>query len=155
MKDKLGLSGEVEVTIIKADKNKEKQVVKNAVHVELKNAIAKGLQETFEYGINNSPLFSTDNFDDSPAATRSGMVLTDASNDYETALTTITTVPNSTGVRITSSTRRDGDTKNLTGARCGRYYVNGDFTIDYASTTFTQAVTDGQQIDVTWDITIS
>jgi len=33
--------------------------------------------------------------------------------------------------------------------------VNGDFTIDYASTTFTQAVTDGQQIDVTWDITIS
>jgi hypothetical protein len=154
MKDKLGLSGEVEVTIIKADKKKEKQVVKNAVHVELKNAIAKGLQETFEYGINNTPLFSTDNFV-SPTATRSGIVLTDSSNEYETALTTIGTVPNSIGVRITSSTRRDGGTKNLTGARCGRYYVNGDYTIDYASTTFTQAVTDGQQIDVTWDITIS
>lgn len=153
MKDSLGLQGEVKVEIIRAGKKESEQIVTNAVDTEIRDRIAKGLKETEDYGINVS-LFTTDNFV-TPTNTESGIVLHDASNNYEGADETVGAVPAAKGVRITSSTRRDGGTITLTGAFCGRNFGNGDFQIGYASTTFSQAVADGQQIDVTWDITIA
>ena len=57
-------------------------------------------------------------------------------------------------VTLVSSTRANGSSYTFTGAKCGHGYSSGDFDYLMASTTFSQAVNDGQQLDLTWTITI-
>ena len=157
MNEKLGMQGKVTVEVIKANGKKDRQIISNAVDSEIKNSIASGLQGATTYGLNSST-FSTDNFA-TPDTGGSGVVVYDGSSYYETATTSVGASSGlGHGVKIQSSTRASGSNYNLTQAHLGRSKTNGansDFDIKYASTSFTQSVNDGQQIDITWEVTVS
>lgn len=149
MIDNIGIKGELQIEIRKG----EKQKVKNAISSELKNVMASALQSAQTFGIGGS-LFSTDNFA-SPTSQENGIVVFDSgSNYYETKMTSVTGNTGSNTVTLVSSTRANGSNYTFTGAKCGHGYGSGDFDYLFASTTFTQAVNDGQQLDLTWTLTI-
>lgn len=154
MNENIGMKGEVTVTVIKADGNKTTQKITNAIDTEIKNAIANGLQSGVNYGLNDS-LFATDNFA-SPDVGGSGIVFKDDANDYlECKNTAIGNPASHKGVKLTGSTRATSG-QDLEGAYMGKSWASGNnFDTNYASTTFTQTVNDGQQIDVTWEVRIS
>ena len=155
MNDNLGMKGEVTVTVIKADGNKTSQKMNNAIDTELKNAIANGLQSAVNYGINDS-LFSSDNFV-TPDVGGSGIIFKDDTPDYLECKNTAIGNPDggAYGVKLTGSTRATSG-QDLEGAFMGKSWVSdNNFDTNYASTSFTQAVADGQQIDVTWEVTIA
>ena len=149
MRDVIGIKGELSLAIRKG----KKQKVKNAISTELKNVMASSLQSAQTYGSSTNK-FSTDNFA-SPTAGENGIVVFDSgSNYYETKMTSVTANTSNNTVTLSSSTKANGSNYTFTGAKCGHGYNSGDFDFLYASTTFTQAVNDGQQLDLTWTITI-
>ena len=154
MNDNIGMKGEVTVTVIKADGNKTTQKMNNAIDTEIKNAIANGLQSAVNYGLNDS-LFATDNFAN-PDVGGSGIVFKDDNNDYlECKNTAIGNPGSGYGVKLTGSTRATSQ-EELAGAYMGKSWASdANFDTNYASTTFSQTVNDGQQIDVTWEVTIA
>ena len=154
MNDNIGMKGEVTVTVIKADGNKTSQKMNNAIDTELKNAIANGLQSAVNYGINDS-LFSSDNFV-TPDVGGSGIIFKDDTPDYlECKNTAIGNPASHYGVKLTGSTRATSS-QSLEGAYIGKSWVaDANYDTNYASTSFTQVVADGQQIDVTWEVRIS
>ncbi len=150
MKDKLGMSGEVQVSIRKG----KKQKIKNAIHSGLRYTISASLQDdkSFYMGGGN---FGTDNFA-SPTSAENGIVVHNSTPTYyETKTTSATGSTGANTLVVVSSTRADGSSYSLTGAKLGHDYSNGGFNVTYATTTFTQAVADGQQLDLTWTITLS
>ena len=149
MKDTINMSGELQLAVIKG----KKQKVTNSISSELKNVMASAMQSAQTFSLNGSK-FSTDNFA-SPTAGENGIVVFDSgSNYYETKMTSVTGNTSANTVTLVSSTRANGTSYTFTGAKCGHGYSSGDFDYLMASTTFSQAVNDGQQLDLTWTITI-
>lgn len=149
MIDKINMSGELSIAIRKG----KKQKVKNAISSELKNVMASALQSAQTFGIGGS-LFSTDEFA-TPTSQENGIVVFDSgSNYYETKMTSVTGNTSANTITLVSSTRANGSSYTFTGAKCGHGYGSGDFDYLMASTTFSQAVNDGQQLDLTWTLTI-
>jgi hypothetical protein len=156
MNDKMGLSGEVTVTVIKADGTKKKTKQANAIDSNLKVNIATGMYASVTYGLNTN-VFSTDNFA-TPDANGSGIIIKDSGGNYkETKNTSIGNPASGIGVKVQSSTRNNsGSTITLANAYLGRSYNSGaDFDVDYASVANTTAVADGQQIDLSWEVKIA
>jgi len=150
VKDKLGMSGEVQVSIRKG----KKQTIKNSIDSALKTNIASSLQSAQGYFIGGSN-FSTDNFA-TPTTDENGIVVhTSAPTYFETKTTSVTVNTSANTIVVISSTRADGSSYSLTGAKLGHDYTSNAFERGYATTTFTQAVADGQQLDLTWTITLS
>ena len=150
MIDKMEMSGELEVSIRKG----KKQKVKNAVSAEIHTVIADSLQQAKGFFMGGS-LFGTDNFA-TPTDDENGMVVhTSSPTYYETKMTSVTgnTSPNT--LVFVSSTRADGSSYTFTGAKVGHGFDSSDFDYLLASTTFSQAVAAGQQLDLTWTITFS
>lgn len=148
MNDNINMSGALKVSIHKG----KKQEVKNAISTELKNVMASAMQSAQTFGIGGS-LFGTDNFA-TPTSQENGIVVHDSSNYYETKMTSVTANTGANTVVLVSSTKADGSSFSLTGAKCGHGYGSSDFDFLFASTTFSQAVNDGQQLDLTWTLTI-
>ena len=149
MIDKMEMSGELEVSIRKG----KKQKVKNAVSAEIHTVIADSLQQAKGFFMGGS-LFGTDNFA-TPTDDENGMVVhTSSPTYYETKMTSVTgnTSPNT--LVFVSSTRAE-ESYTFTGAKVGHGFDSSDFDYLLASTTFSQAVADGQQLDLTWTITFS
>jgi len=149
MIDKMKMSGELEVSIRKG----KKQKVKNAVSTEIHTVIADSLQQAKEFFMGGG-LFGTDNFA-SPTSGENGIVVKQSSTYYETKMTSVTGNTASNTVVFVSSTRADGSSYTFTEAKVGHGYGSNDFDYLLASTTFSQAVADGQQLDLTWTITFS
>ena len=148
MIDNIGIKGELEIEVRKG----KKQKVKNAISTELKNVMASALQSAQTFGIGGS-LFSTDNFA-TPTSQENGIVVHTSSAYHETKMTSVTGNTGANTVVLVSSTKANGSSYTFTGAKCGHGYGSDDFDYLVASTTFTQAVNDGQQLDLTWTITI-
>ena len=149
MIDKIGMSGELEVSVRKGKKKK----VKNTISSELKNVMASSLQTAQTFGAGSSQ-FGTDNFA-SPTAGENGIIVEQSSTYYETKMTSVTANTGANKVTFVSRTRADGSSYTFTSAKVGHGYGSNDFDYLYASTTFSQAVADGQQLDLTWVITLS
>lgn len=149
MIEKLGMSGEVTVSVRKG----KKQKITNSISSEVKNVIASSLQSAQSYFVGGSN-FGTDNFA-TPTAGENGIVVHSSTTYYETKSTSTTANVSSNTLTFISSTKADGSSFTLTGAKCGHDYNTSGFAIDFASTTFSQAVADGQQLDLTWVITLS
>ncbi len=150
MIDKIGMSGELEVSVRKG----KKQKVKNTISSELKNVMASSLQSAQTFGCGGS-LFDNDNFA-SPTSSENGIaVYISGPTYYQTKMTSVTASTGANTVTFVSSTRADGSSYTFTGAKVGHGYGSSDFDYLYASTTFTQAVADGQQLDLSWVITLS
>jgi hypothetical protein len=150
MIDKLGLSGEVQVSIRKG----KKQKIKNSIDTALRYQIASSLQAGKDFFIGGSN-FGTDNFA-TPTSAENGIVVhTSTPTYYETKTTSATASISANTVVVVSSTRADGSSYAFTGAKLGHDYSSNGFNIGYATTTFSQAVADGQQLDLTWTITLS
>ena len=152
MNHKLGVKGEVEISIRKG----KKQKVKNAISSELKNVIASSMTSAQDFKLNTSK-FDDDNFA-SPTAGENGITVhTSAPTYYQTKTTGVSANTSTNKLTVTSSTRADGASYTFTGAKLGHGNANTgtDFDYLYASTTFSQAVNDGQQLDLTWVITLA
>ncbi len=148
MIDNIGIKGELEIEVRKG----KKQKVKNAISTELKNVMASALQSAQTFGVGGS-LFGTDNFA-TPTSQENGIVVHTSSAYHETKMTSVTGNTGANTVVLVSSTKANGSSYSFTGAKCGHGYGSDDFDYLIASTTFTQAVNDGQQLDLTWTITI-
>lgn len=148
MIDNIGIKGELEIEVRKG----KKQKVKNSISTELKNVMASALQSTQTFGVGGS-LFGTDNFA-TPTSQENGIVVHTSSAYHETKMTSVTGNTGANTVVLVSSTKANGSSYSFTGAKCGHGYGSNDFDYLIASTTFTQAVNDGQQLDLTWTITI-
>tara|TARA_R100001443_G_C3308921_1_gene167222 strand:+ start:85 stop:534 length:450 start_codon:yes stop_codon:yes gene_type:complete len=146
--DNIGIKGELEIEVRKG----KKQKVKNAISTELKNVMASALQSAQTFGVGGS-LFGTDNFA-TPTSQENGIVVHTSSAYHETKMTSVTGNTGANTVVLVSSTKANGSSYSFTGAKCGHGYGSDDFDYLIASTTFTQAVNDGQQLDLTWTITI-
>jgi len=157
MKDDMGIKGEVTVTVIKADGKKKNDKMSNTIDANLKANIATGLWVSTTYGLNSS-VFDNDNFS-SVTDNESGIVVKSGSNFYETKNTSIGSPSSGSGVKIQSSTRNNsGSTITLSNAYLGRTWNASSNAFDgvaYASATPTTAIADGQQIDLSWEVTIS
>lgn len=149
MIEKLGMSGEVTVSIRKGNKQK----IVNSINSEIKNTVASSLRSAQSYFVGGS-LFGTDNFA-TPTSGENGIVVHTSSTTYETKMTSVSVNLSSNTLTLVSSTRADGSSFSLTGAKCGHDYGSDAFATDYASTTFSQSVADGQQLDLSWVITLS
>lgn len=149
MIEKLGMSGEVTVSIRKGNKQK----ITNSINGELKSEIASSLRNARSFFVGGS-LFSTDNFA-TPTSGENGIVVHTSSTTLETKMTSVSVNTSSNTITLVSSTKADGSSYSLTGAKCGHDYSSDAFATDYASTTFSQSVADGQQLDLTWVITLS
>ena len=115
--------------------------------------MASSLQSAQTFGSGGSQ-FATDNFD-TPSSGQNGIIVHNSSPTYyETKMTSVTANTSTNKVTFVSSTRASGSSYTFTGAKVGHGYGSNDFDYLYASTTFTQAVADGQQLDLTWNITI-
>jgi len=157
MNDDMGIKGEITVTVIKAGGKKKKEKMSNAIDANLKSNISTGLWVSTSYGL-NSNLFGNDNFT-SVTDNESGIVVKAGSNYYETKHTSIGNPSSGTGVKIQSSTRNNsGSTITLSNAYLGKTWNASSNVFDgvaYASATPTTAIADGQQIDLSWEVTIS
>ena len=151
MNNKLGMSGQVTVTV---DKGKNKQTVKNAISSEFKNVIASSLQGAQDFKMNVNK-FENDNFT-APTNNENGiMVSVSGPSWYETKTTGVSISNQNNTLTVTSSTRADGASYTFTGAKIGHGYGSNDFDYTFATTSFSQAVNDGQQLDLTWVITLT
>ena len=121
MIDNIGIKGELQLSIKKG----KKQKVKNAISTELKNVMASSLQSAQTYGSGGS-LFGTDNFA-SPTAGENGIVVHSSSTTYETKMSSVTANTSANTVTLVSSTKANGSSYTLTGAKCGHGYASADF----------------------------
>lgn len=155
MKNKMGIGGRVAIEITRADGTVEHLPEHdNDIENALKAKITDTLQAASTYGISQTSLFNGSYFS-APAANESGIVVTTSSSTYESETTELSSGDNK--VYKFQGIVRASDTKVLNGAKIGYKWIASStnaFTTLHASDTFSQTLNDGDQLTITWTITL-
>ena len=160
MKDSICPSGWVEIEVIKKDGTVIKRGGKNEIHDQLKEEMAKSMFQT-EGNFNiNFNLFDIATFTTSIPNDKSGIIIKDTGGEkYQMATTMPGTAAKS--FQVKGEVRNaSGSTITISDAYLGHDTSSEAFGVQYSSYDFSanggdQAVTDGQQLNITWSISIA
>ena len=155
--DTIGTSGHVTIEIIKPDNKIENQDGPNTISSELKNQIAHALAVNISnFGVMESA-FDNDDFSSAPTG-ESGIYIEDSNNNLYQMKTTL---ESSTSTSMTlKGQARASQSYTITDAFLGNSYQSGspdNFVTEYSAYDFNPDISlaDGDQLNVTWVITIS
>ena len=154
-KEKMKVKGRVSLEITRADGTVELVPEHdNDIENALKAMITDSLQAAKTFGISSTSLFNGSYFS-SPGANESGIVAHTSSATYECETTKIAS--GSEYAYKYQGIIRASDTKSLTGAKIGYKWLTGStaFTTIHATDTFNQTLNDGDQLTITWTITLA
>jgi hypothetical protein len=154
MKDKVPISGRVKVEITRADGTVDHiPEHSNDIENSLKAMITDSLQAAQTFGISQTALFDGSYFSSVPNG-QSGIVVHTNSNDYETECTETTSGLTAYQYQYIGIVRASNQ-KVLTGAKLGYNWSTSSFTTLHATDSFSTTLEDGDQLTITWTITLA
>lgn len=161
MKDAIRPSGKVEVQVIKKDGTVINHSGHNTIHAELKTEMAQSMfSAQGNFGIANS-LFDDDTFTTTIPDNESGIIIKDTNDVQYQMATTGTDLSSDTSFTVRGEVRNDSSASiTIAEAYLGHDTASENFGVQYSTYDFDvdgsgdQAVADGDQLNITWQITI-
>ena len=153
MKDNIKPVGYVEIEIIKADGSKH-QEGHNTISSEIKNKIAASLRSAqTNFGVMESA-FDNDDFSSPPTGESGIYILDNSSNKFQMKTTLYSSADLSFVIK---GTARASQAYTIDKAYLGNEYSSGNFVTEYSEYDFNPniSLSDGDQLNVTWTITIA
>ena len=152
--DKVAIGGKIKLTVEKADGTIiELGERKNDIDNSLKAKIAVVLRAGGEFGISQKTLFGSDAFTTPPTDDESGIVVHTSSTKYE-CLTTKESASTAYKYKYKGLVRAE-TSYTITGAILGYDWNSTAFVTTHATHAFSQALVDGDQLTITWEITLA
>jgi len=153
MKDKVPIAGKVKIEITRANGTTEhKPEHSNDIENALKAKITDSLQAAATFGISQATL-SDGSYFVAPTNNESGIVVHTATTNYQTLCTQTTSGLTAYQCQYVGIIRAS-DQKVLTGAKLGYKWATSAFTTLHATDTFSETLEDGDQLTITWTITL-
>ena len=151
--DKIPMSGKVRVVIERANGTIEEFGEKsNDISNGVKGKIASSMQSGQTYGVSQQTLFDGDKFP-SPTSSQSGIIIHTSSTKYET-LTTEESASTAYKYKYKGIARAEAS-YSITGAILGYNWGGSSFGTEHATHSFNQSLSDGDQLTITWEITLA
>jgi len=160
MKDKTKLVGLVDIQITRANGDTETYTGRNTIDTEVKNAIASAINSSVSggFGALTSPFDGSNTGFVTPTSAESGIIVKTTANDYYQCSTAAASSGNENAtLKIVGTVKADAS-KTVDIAYVGHgWSSNADFAYNIASHDFSSniALDDGDQLDITWTITIA
>ena len=160
MKDSIAPSGRVEIQVIKKDGTVIDKSGHNEIHAELKREMAESMfSAQGNFGIQGPAVFDDATFTTTIPNGESGIIIKDTGGELYQMATTMTASP-ATSFTVKGEVRNDGASKTISDAYLGHDTATEDFGVQYSTYDFSdnggdQAVADGDQLNITWTITIA
>ena len=160
MKDKTKLVGLVNVQITRANGDTETYTGRNTIDSEIKNAIAAGInaQVSGGFGVLVSPFDGSNTGFVAGTSGESGIIVKTTASDYYQCSTAAASSGNSGTTMKVVGTVKANASKTIDYAYLGHgWSSNAAFDYNVASHSFSSniALDDGDQLDITWTITIA
>ena len=161
MKDSIRPSGKVEVQVIKKDGTVIDHSGHNTIHAELKTEMAQSMfSAQGNFGIANT-LFDDATFTTTIPDNESGIIIKDTGGEQYQMSTTMTATA-AKSFTVKGEVRNDsGSSITISDAYLGHDTATENFGVQYSTYDFSvdgggdQAVADGDQLNITWQITIA
>ena len=162
MKDKTKLVGLVDVVVKRATGEIETMSGKNTIETEIKNAIAAGInaQVSGGYGVLISAFDGSSSGFAAPTVGESGMIVRTTAGDYYQCATVAASSGNTGTTMKVVGTVKANTSKTIDYAYIGHHAEatnSADFAYNVANHSFSSniALDDGDQLDITWTLTIA
>ena len=160
MKDSIRPSGNVEFQVIKKDGTVIDHSGHNTIHAELKTEMAQSMfSAQGNFGIANT-LFDDATFTTTIPDNESGIIIKDTGGEQYQMSTTMTATA-AKSFTVKGEVRNDsGSSITISDAYLGHDTATENFGVQYSTYDFSdnggdQAVADGDQLNITWTITIA
>jgi hypothetical protein len=160
MKDKTKLVGLVDVVVKRASGDIETMSGQNTIETEIKNAIASGINGAVSggFGVLISAFDGSNSGFVAGTSGESGIIVKTTANDYYQCSTEAASSGNSGTTMKVVGTVKANASKTIDYAYLGHgWSSNADFAYNVANHSFSSniALEDGDQLDITWTITIA
>ena len=160
MKDKATVKGKVSIRIQRANGEEEFYVGENTIDSEIKNAMTTSLNGAVSggFGVLESAFDGSDTGLVAPDADKSGMVARTTGSSYFQGATVANTSANTGAAMSVKATWKSDQTQVFDILYLGHQYVSdNNFAYNIANHTLSSDITmtNGDQLDVTWTITLA
>jgi hypothetical protein len=155
MKDVIAPRGKVTIEVQRADGSYERHEGPNTINQSLRNKLAITLKD----GVSAFPCISSgsdfnNNDFTGPTSGQSGIYITD-SNSNKTEMSCTRSATGAKTFTVTGVARSEA-TRTINTGTLGNNYSSGAFTVIYSTKSFTPiSLVDGDQLTVTWQLTIA